>query len=137
LSFVLDASATLAAFLPDERNGFAVELVRRLVSERATVPALWAAEIANSLHMARRRGRIDDAFVAVALEDLLGLPLDVDRDDPRKRMSTHLRMAKQLGLTVYDVIHLELASRLQLPLATCDKRLSAAAKRTGVALVAP
>ena len=99
MSFVLDASATLAAFLPDERNGFAVELVRRLVSERATVPALWAAEIANSLHMARRRGRIDDAFVAVALEDLLGLPLDVDRDDPRKRMSTHLRMAKQLGLT--------------------------------------
>jgi predicted nucleic acid-binding protein len=41
-------------------------------------------------------------------------------------------MARQAHLTEYDAAYLELALRLQLPLATLDARLMQAAKTVGV-----
>ena len=51
-------------------------------------------------------------------------------DAPRGDMV--LRLARRHGLTAYDAIYLELASRERRALATLDKRLRRAAKAAGV-----
>jgi predicted nucleic acid-binding protein len=43
-----------------------------------------------------------------------------------------MELARAQGLTLYDSAYLELAMRRSLPLATLDKQLRAAAKKTGV-----
>jgi predicted nucleic acid-binding protein len=46
-----------------------------------------------------------------------------------------LKLARREGLAAYDAAYLELALRLQLPLATLDNRLAEAAIRCGVSLI--
>ena len=48
---------------------------------------------------------------------------------------TVLTLARRHRLTVYDAAYLELAGRREAPLATLDKKLAAAARAAGVALV--
>jgi predicted nucleic acid-binding protein len=43
-----------------------------------------------------------------------------------------MTLARAQALTLYDSAYLELAMRRSLPLATLDKQLRAAAKKTGV-----
>lgn len=47
-----------------------------------------------------------------------------------------LQLAERHGLTAYDAAYLALAVERQLPLATLDKQLIAAAPREGVTLIA-
>ncbi len=44
-------------------------------------------------------------------------------------------LAHRFGLTLYDATYLELAQRLRLPLATLDRELRKAAKKSGVQLL--
>ena len=44
-------------------------------------------------------------------------------------------LAEKYGLSVYDAVYLEAALRLNLPLASRDEALRAAAKRNGVKLL--
>ena len=46
-----------------------------------------------------------------------------------------LRLARELRLTSYDALYVDLAQREGLPLATLDKGLRAAAAKAGVALL--
>ncbi|WP_243406987.1 type II toxin-antitoxin system VapC family toxin [Cuspidothrix issatschenkoi] len=46
-----------------------------------------------------------------------------------------MKLARREGLAAYDAAYLELALRLQLPLATLDKQLAEAANRCGVSLI--
>ncbi|MGH7224209.1 MAG: type II toxin-antitoxin system VapC family toxin, partial [Gemmataceae bacterium] len=55
-----------------------------------------------------------------------------DPDMVAKAGTTTLALARTQGLTVYDGVYLELAMRRSLPLATLDKDLRAAARKTGV-----
>jgi predicted nucleic acid-binding protein len=45
-----------------------------------------------------------------------------------------LAVAREYGLTMYDASYLELARRSDLPLATIDRRLEAAARRSGITI---
>ncbi len=51
--------------------------------------------------------------------------------------NTVLTLARKHRLTVYDASYLELAQRENLPLATLDQALQAAAKIAGATLLAP
>jgi predicted nucleic acid-binding protein len=44
--------------------------------------------------------------------------------------------AQQYDLTAYDATYLEIAREQQLPVATLDRKLAAAAEQAGVSLVA-
>ena len=48
--------------------------------------------------------------------------------------SATFRLAERSGLTLYDAAYLELAQRLNLPLATLDQELRTAGSTLGVAL---
>ena len=59
MSFVLDASTTLACYFDDERSGYTEALLMRLQKETLVVPAvLWEVEVANGLVGAERRKRL-------------------------------------------------------------------------------
>jgi predicted nucleic acid-binding protein len=62
--------------------------------------------------------------------DELPLRLDVTPDS-----AGVMALARAHGLTVYDAAYLELALRLELPLATLDRALAAAAPAAGVELL--
>ena len=46
-----------------------------------------------------------------------------------------MRLSERYRLTLYDAAYLELAQRLQLPLATLDQELRAAANALGIPLL--
>ena len=113
--------------------------IRRLfdavADDGAVVPALWRLEVANSLTVAVRRGRIDADFRRAALVDLALLDITTDDQTGVQAWGETLNMADRFQLTVYDAAYLELAERRTLPLATLDAELRAAAKALGVRLV--
>ena len=100
-----------------------------VADEGAVVPALWRLEVANSLTVAVRRGRIDLGFRRAALGDL-GVPdITTDQRTDSSAWSETLNLADRFRLTVYDAAYLELAQRRGLPLATLDDELGTAAAR--------
>ena len=60
------------------------------------------------------------------------MPISVDHQPAGRIFGAAKELAERYGLTVYDACYLELALRRQLPLATADRHLRAAAKKAGV-----
>ena len=135
MSLVLDSSATLAWIYSDETTERIRRLFDAVADDGAVVPALWRLEVANSLTVAVRRGRIDADFRRAALVDLALLDITTDDQTGVQAWGETLNMADRFQLTVYDAAYLELAERRTLPLATLDADLRAAAKALGVRLV--
>ena len=61
--------------------------------------------------------------------------ITIDPDTDTFAWSATLRLAERCGLTLYDAAYLELAQRLELPLATLDQELRAAGTKLGVTLL--
>jgi predicted nucleic acid-binding protein len=135
VSLVLDSSATLAWIYSDETTDPIRRLFDAVGEEGAVVPALWRLEIANSLTVAVRRRRIEANFRRAALTDLALLDIAIDDQTDVPAWGETLRLADFFQLTVYDVAYLELAQRRNLPLATLDGELRAAAKSLGLGLM--
>lgn len=135
MSLVLGCSAALAWFFEDEQTSAARDLLERVVTGGAVVPSLWRLEIANGLQTAVRRNRITPQYRDATLADLGALSIAVDVETDRFTWSTTLDLADRFRLTTYDAAYLELAKRLQLPLASLDQPLCHAATALGVSLV--
>jgi predicted nucleic acid-binding protein len=135
VSVVLDSSVTLAWLYSDELTDPVRQVFERVTATRAWVPPLWRLEVANSLHMAVRRKRLDAAFRNASLADLALLNIGTDPDTDAFAWSTTLQLAALHGLTVYDAAYLELAQRMALPLATLYEELRAAGRAMGIALL--
>lgn len=102
---------------------------------KAFVPEIWSLEIANVLLVAERRNRITQQQSSEAIILLQSLLIQVDTSTNTNALGATLVLGRQEGLAAYDAAYLELALRLQLPLATLDTRLAEAATRCGVDLV--
>lgn len=134
---VLDASITLAWFVDPSIAPLAARVQRFLLQgDRAIVPHLWRPEVANGFAIAQRRGILSPTRSAQALAELdilLAQSIEsVSQDLPIQRI---LATALQFALTAYDATYLETAREQQLPLATLDRQLAAAAVQAGVPLV--
>jgi predicted nucleic acid-binding protein len=134
MAVVPDVSAILGLALDDEDAEFAESVIAAIASDEAIVPTLFWYEIRNVLVMAERRKRMAASRTTAFLSDLSLLPFTVD-DLPRE--ATVLDLARRRSLTVYDATYLELAQRCEVPLATLDHALMAAAKKEDVALFKP
>jgi predicted nucleic acid-binding protein len=132
VSLVLDSSATLAWIYGDETTQPIRRLFDLVADEGAVVPSLWRLEVANSLTVAVRRGRIDAGFRRAALGDLRLLDIATDQHTDLHAWSETLDVADRFQLTVYDAAYLELAQRRGLPLATLDEELCTAAAALGL-----
>lgn len=131
MPFVLDASI-VHDWAFDERHQTA-ELVReRLRTESAAAPSLWWFEVRNGLVVAERRGRVTEQQTARFLREILRLAVTLDNSPNEAGV---LALARRHRLTVYDAAYLELALRQDLPIATLEMPLAAAARAEGVALI--
>ena len=135
MSLVLDSSATLARLWEDETTEAVSRLFELIRDRGAWVPSLWRLEVANALEMDVRRGRHVAEFRDGALADLALLPIQIDPETDRHAWGATLRLAGRHRLTLYDAAYLELALRRQLPLATLDRQLRAAAENEGIGLL--
>jgi len=135
VSLVLDSSATLAWIYSDETTDPIRRLFDAVADDGAVAPALWRLEIANSLTVAVRRGRIDANFRRAVLSDLALLDITTDDHTDVHAWGETLSVADRFQLTVYDAAYLELAQRRNLPLATLDRELRVAAKSLGLHLM--
>jgi predicted nucleic acid-binding protein len=135
MSLVLDCSATMAWVYSDETTEAVRAVFEAVASRGALVPALWRLEVANVLEMGVRRKRHDAAFRDATLTDLALLPIRLDPETDRNAWGATARLATRHGLTLYDAAYLELARRGDLPLATLDNELRAAALAEGVLLL--
>jgi predicted nucleic acid-binding protein len=132
MGLVLDSSIVGCWCFPDESSPVADAAFDQLGADQASVPVLWWFEVRNVLVINERRGRIDPPGSAAFLADLETLPIIFDRLSDSE---TILALARAHRLTVYDAAYLELARRMDAPLATLDRKLAAAARAAGVALV--
>ena len=131
---VLDASTALGWMIDAPAPLVSLRALHLLQSGTiAVVPDLWYYEVSNALIMAERRGRATAQLVSAHLNDIerLAAFLDVSPTTP----SVLVAAARQSGLTAYDAAYFELALRRNLPLATLDDKLRAAAQRAGIELL--
>jgi predicted nucleic acid-binding protein len=135
LSLVLDPSVVLAWAYADEGTPATSQVLDLVAQFGAVVPAIWHLEVANALQQGLRRGRIDKADRDAALNDLADLDIELDSETSVHAWMATLTLADAHGLTLYDAAYLELARRRNLPLATLDRELRAAAEAVGVGLL--
>ncbi len=131
-AFVLDCSVTAAWLLEDEFVAGAEQVLDSLLTSTAHVPSIWHLEIGNVLLKTLRRGRISTTAFQLLLKELEALPVVTDGETERLSFRDILELARRYSLTTYDASYLELAARLNLPLATLDKALVRAAAEIGV-----
>ena len=130
--FVLDSSFALAWCFSDERTARTDEVRGWLLGTYAVTLPLWKWEVTNGLLVAHRRKRISADDVRDALRRFAALPIRIDPDRANVASASLFDLAQLHALTGYDTSYLELAQRLQLPLATLDQALANAATKAGV-----
>jgi hypothetical protein len=126
VSLVLDSSATLAWIYSDETTEPIRQLFDTVVEEGAFVPALWRLEVANSLTLAMRKGRIDAGFRRASLADLALLDIMTDADTDFHAWTETLNLADSFQLTLSMPLTLSLrcaaGCRWRPWTGNCDRR---------------
>lgn len=135
MSLVLDSSATLAWVYTDEITRAIKHVFEIVTDSGAWVPTIWPLEVANSLQTAVYRGRIGAGFRDATLADLSSINIRIDDETNSHAWSETLRLAHKFKLTLYDAAYIELAQRKNLPLASLDRDLRAAAKSLNLKLL--
>ena len=129
MALVVDASLAAAWFLPDEQNDVADQVMAELANNPGRAPSLFWFETRNLFLVAERRGRLRPGEAATTTAQLRGFPIH-DEGSGNDRLV--LALAERHGLSGYDVSYLALALSQNLPLATLDKELAAAARAQGL-----
>ncbi len=135
MSFVVDSSIALTWCFADEATETGDALLDRLTHDGAHAPALWVLEVLNVLLIAQRRGHISPEERRERIALLGSLPIAIDTEIAGQAWAITNMLADRHGLTMYDAAYLELAQRLELPLATLDASLRAAADALDVPLL--
>ncbi|MAC32781.1 MAG: VapC toxin family PIN domain ribonuclease [Haliea sp.] len=134
-AFVLDNSVAMRWLLASNKASdqrYAESVLKSLVNAEAIVPNLWHLEAANVLLGATNRKEIEVSEFERFTVQLENLPISVDALTANQVFGHTISLAKAYQLTSYDAAYLELALREGLPLATLDKDLLRAAKRSDV-----
>ncbi len=119
--FVVDASFVLAFLLPDEEIGEVESLFDKHKLDQVSLiaPHLLPFEIFNSLKMAIKRHRLNEATVSEIAAEFIGLNIEL--------ISIHYEKALGLAikhdLSFYDASYLSLSREKDSRLLTLDKHL--------------
>jgi len=130
---VLDASIVIG-WAYREAPALLDDLIRQVAEDMAYVPTHWTLEVTNTLMISERRGRIRAGERDEMLEAIRQLPIRPDDETWIRAWDRIPALAVQYGLTTYDAAYLELALRLEAPLATLDQDLARAARAAKVPL---
>ena len=134
-AFVLDNSVAMRWLLASNKvsdQRYAELVLRSLANAEAVVPHLWHLEAANVLLSAANRKELEISAVERFTVQLENLPITVDTLTSNQVFGHTMSLAKAYRLSSYDAAYLELALRENLPLATLDKHLLKAARRSDI-----
>lgn len=134
-AFVLDNSVAMRWLLASNKvsdQRYAESVLRSLANAEAVVPNLWHLEAANVLLSAANRKELEISAVERFTVQLENLPITVDTLTANQVFGHSMSLAKAYRLSSYDAAYLELALREGLPLATLDKDLLKAARRSDI-----
>ncbi|MCL2875023.1 MAG: type II toxin-antitoxin system VapC family toxin [Betaproteobacteria bacterium] len=134
MAFVLDNSVVCGWILENQSSDYSAAIARRLEQESAAAPPLLRLETVNVLRTACKRQVMIASQAQELLAQLSRLPIEVNSNSPEPGLL--LALALRYDLTAYDATYLELALRMQLPIATQDVALAEAARIAGVGVVA-
>jgi predicted nucleic acid-binding protein len=135
--FVLDASATIRWALLDGSNAdraYADRVLESMETAAAWVPVLWYTETIHVLRCAEDDGKFGESALTGFMYRLGQLPINPDPATPSGIQLAVAAVSREFKLSGYDAQYLELARRRNLPIATLDKDLRKAAKKSGVPL---
>ncbi|NOZ86847.1 MAG: type II toxin-antitoxin system VapC family toxin [Deltaproteobacteria bacterium] len=135
--FVVDNSLVMSWCFEDEKRIYSGKVLDALGEHGALVPGIWPLEVASVLLVAQRKKRLGKVDAARFITLVRSLPIQVIQETPGRVMGEILALAHDTGLSSYDASYLDLAMREGLPLATLDKNMRKAAKRSHVSLVDP
>lgn len=120
MTLVVDASVAVAALTDRSTDG---EWSRAtLANDGLFAAALMPFEVSNVLRRLVGRSVISADLGALALRDLIALPVDLLDHDVLALRIWELRP----NLTAYDAAYVAVAELVDAPLATLDRRLAAA-----------
>jgi predicted nucleic acid-binding protein len=134
-AFVLDNSVAMRWLLASNKTSdqkYAELVLKSLAHAEALVPNLWHLEVANVLLSATHRKEIEISEVERFTVQLENLPITVDTLTANQVFGHTISLANAYRLSSYDAAYLELALREGLPLATLDKDLLKAARRSDI-----
>ena len=135
MKMVLDASVALSWLLEDAgaNQDYAGKVFDALASDgaEARVPGIWGLEVANGIAKCEARGELMIERSQAFLAALAATPIACDPETYGKALTDTLQLSRHYRLSAYDASYLELALRSQLPLATLDVDLRAAATKAG------
>jgi len=137
IKFVLDCSVTMSWCFEDEVTEYSEKILEALKNVEVYVPELWSLEISNVLLIAERKKRLSEADSAHFIELIHALPIQIDKETSSRALASIISIGREFGLTSYDAAYLELAMRKGIPLATFDKNLNHACKKSGVEIFKP
>ena len=133
--FVIDNSVVMTWCFKDEISQYADVVLDRLEISTGFVPSIWPLEVCNVLLVAERKRLIGEADSTRFIALLTELPIIVEQEPPERMIKEIFALAREHKLSSYDASYLDLAMRKGLPIATLDKNLIAAAKRSKVPIV--
>jgi predicted nucleic acid-binding protein len=134
-NFVIDNSVVMSWCFKDETSKYTDAILGHLELATAYVPAIWPLEVSNVLLVAERKKRLSQADSSRFISLLFELPIIVEQESPERMLSEILALAREYKLSSYDASYLDLAMRKGLPLATTDKNIIAATKRSNVTIL--
>jgi predicted nucleic acid-binding protein len=117
--YVVDANVAIKWFIPEVLSAEAVRLAAG--GHRLLAPDLLYAEAGNALWQKVRRGSVTPTEALQILGAIVAAPVEVHPVRPLGALA--LRLAIDLGCTVYDACYLGLALGHDCALVTADGRL--------------
>ena len=135
--FVLDNSVAMRWFFPSnkkEDQAYSEQVLKSFSDPNceALIPNLWHLEVTNVLLRSEKSGDVSAGQLEQYLIQLEGLPLYVDPLTASHAFSRTLSLARSYNLSTYDASYLELAIRESLSIATLDKDLIKAARKSNI-----
>ncbi len=135
IGFVLDNSVAMRWLLESNKvldQNYAENVLKSFTSNDALVPNLWHLETTNFLLRAEKQKEITIGETEGFISQLENLPIQVDTLTAYQSFSRILTLGRAYNLSSYDAAYLELAIRESIPLATLNKNLIKAAKKSAV-----
>ncbi len=133
--FVIDNSVVMTWCFKDETSKYTDAILDTLEFSTAFVPSIWPLEVGNVLLVAERKKRLSEADSTRFITLLAELPILIEQEPPERMMRDILALAREHQISTYDASYLDLAMRKGLPIATLDKGLKKAAKRSQVSIL--
>jgi predicted nucleic acid-binding protein len=116
---VIDASVAVKWVVPEAGSDAAIALLGR----ELWGPSLWLAEAANALRTKSRRGEITEDEARLRAQDLIDAP--IEPIELPILLPSAMRMAGELGHSIYDCFYLAAALLRDTTLVTADCRFAA------------